>query len=55
MSHPDNVPSTSSAQRGFEVLDAEHLTGRVAGSVEPQQLRRGRRRQRAERGEGPGR
>ena len=29
MSHPDNVPSTSSAQRGFEVLDAAHLDARA--------------------------
>ena len=34
-----------------EVLDAEHLAGGVARSVEPQQLRRGRGRERTERGE----
>ena len=34
-----------------EVLDAEHLAGGVAGSVEPDQLRRRRGRRRPERGE----
>ena len=29
MSHSDTVPSTSSDQGGFEVLDAEHLDARL--------------------------
>ena len=38
MSHSESVPSTSSAHRGFEVLDAEHLDARLSAVREALRL-----------------
>ena len=38
MSHSESVPSTSSAHRGFEVLDAEHLDARLSAIREALRL-----------------